>query len=403
MKLLIVDTKENEERVKKIFLNEAYENNNLLSVNSVEDAKIFIENQLIRDGAHIDAIITNNIEGHSELANAHHIVRFLNHSIESYSKQNFRVNSIPVILHSKAEEKSDLQNLGFSAIVKSNGLYSHRYLVGVVEDQIKKWRKSFIEDLDNLELDLSVEGFFKNDGEKRRYIQRFGKNYLDSFAKTNILSMQFIRCPKAFNYDWIKISDEMLEGILTTFGTTFRANIKYDRKQNERTVIHQLFLQNPSLLYRDSYANHKYELSLKEKQDNFSQNCDFILIPDLPTHQNTTFFEVKKENVQMMVKKNKKRPRFSSEMYDHLDQIFDYRRYTTKAENTKEISLKMGYLPERNSFQLLVGRLDEKLEAQDIFNEKLGDHYPGIEVVTYEELENLYVGYINKLTRLRVR
>ncbi|WP_261772011.1 DUF4263 domain-containing protein [Sphingobacterium mizutaii] len=166
--------------------------------------------------------------------------------------------------------------------------------------------------------------------------------------------------------------------------------------------MHQLFLQNPSLLYRDSYADHKYELSLKEKQDNCRQNCDFILIPDVPSHQNTTFFEVKKENVQMIVKMNKKRPRFSSEMHDHLYQISDYRKYTNKQENADELTLKMGYLPERNSFQLLVGRLDEKLEAQDIFREKLGDHFPGIEVVTYEELELLYVGYINKLGRLRV-
>ncbi|HEY9561268.1 MAG TPA: Shedu anti-phage system protein SduA domain-containing protein [Anseongella sp.] len=402
MKLLIVDTQASEERIRKIFLNEDYESNNLLFVNSVEDAKDFIANQLIRDRAHIDAIITNNVEGNSELANAHHIVRFLNHSIESYSNQNFRVSSIPVVLHSEAEDKSDLQNLGFNAIVKSNGLCSHRNLVDVVEDQIKKWRESFIEDLDRLELDLSVESFFKNDSEKRRYVQRFGKNYPDSFSKTNVLSMQFIRFPKTLDYDWITISDEMLESTLTVFRTTFRANIKYDRRQNERTIIHQLFLRNPSLLHRDSYADHKYELSLKEKQDNCRQNCDFILMPDLPSHQNTTFFEVKKENVKMMVKMNKKRPRFSSEMHDHLYQISDYRKYTTKPENAAELAVKMGYLPERNSFQLLVGRLDEKLEAKDIFREKLGDHFPGIEVVTYEELESLYIGYINKLGRLRV-
>src|SRR3546814_14383843 len=93
----------------------------------------------------------------------------------------------------------------------------------------------------------------------------------------------------------------MLESTLTVFRTTFRANIKYDRRQNERTIIHQLFLRNPSLLHRDSYADHKYELSLKEKQDNCRQNCDFILMPDLPSHQNTTFFEVKKRSEERRV------------------------------------------------------------------------------------------------------
>src|SRR3546814_16959167 len=123
-------------------------------------------------------------------------------------------------------------------------------------------------------------------------------------------------------------------------------------------------------------------------------------MPDLPSHQNTTFFEVKKENVKMMVKMNKKRPRFSSEMHDHLYQISDYRKYTTKPENAAELAVKMGYLPERNSFQLLVGRLDEKLEAKDIFREKLGDNFHGIEVVTNENMESLTIENINKLDRI---
>src|SRR3546814_14488276 len=102
--------------------------------------------------------------------------------------------------------------------------------------------------------------------------------------------MQFIRFPKTLDYDWITISDEMLESTLTVFRTTFRANIKYDRRQNERTIIPKLFLRNPSLLHRESYANHKYELSLKEKQDNHKKNCDFIIIPTLNSKQNNQFF-----------------------------------------------------------------------------------------------------------------
>src|SRR3546814_18857313 len=112
------------------------------------------------------------------------------------------VSSIPVVLHSEAEDKSDLQNLGFNAIVKSNGLCSHRNLVDVVEDQIKKWRESFIEDLDRLELDLSVESFFKNDSEKRRYVQRFGKNYPDSFSKTSEERREGKECVRTCEYRW---------------------------------------------------------------------------------------------------------------------------------------------------------------------------------------------------------
>src|SRR3546814_17073770 len=100
-------------------------------------------------------------------------------------------------------------------------------------------------------------------------------------------------------------------------------------------MIHQLFLRNPSLLHRDSYADHKYELSLKEKQDNCRQNCDFILMPDLPSHQNTTFFEVKKENVKMMVKMNKKRPRLISERHNQQYKISDNRKYKKKKKNKK--------------------------------------------------------------------
>src|SRR3546814_17565213 len=111
--------------------------------------------------------------------------------------------------------------------------------------------------------------------------------------------MQFIRFPKTLDYDWITISDEMLESTLTVFRTTFRANIKYDRRQHEQTIITQFFLRNPSLLHLDCYAHNKYELSRKETQDTCRHNGYFILITESTTHHNTTFFSIKtqKKNI----------------------------------------------------------------------------------------------------------
>lgn len=401
MKILINDGTENKEQLVKIFQRGGYERNHLIFVHSYEECKTFFERQLEK-GIDLDLIITNNNnEGGYNPLNATALV-FLKNSLNSaFSNSNFRISSLPVILYSSADNKSDLQDMGFDAIVKRNEGYEHPYFISVVEEQIKKWRERLIIDLDNVGLSISRYPYFRNEAEKQNYFKLYGHNYERTFfANTSVLSKEFIAKPGGLNYDWLMVNQSDIESAINGFRKMYRYHVKYDRKNNERTIIHNYIRNNKIILERDVYSKHLYETPLWQLNSTESQICDFILQPKLPDYQDTTFFEVKKEDVQMMVKKNKKRPQPSHQMHSHLYQISDYQSYSQAEENANELSDKLGYKTRNFSYQLLAGRLEEKEEVKEVFEEMISKHFSGIEVLTFEDFENIVGTYINKFSRL---
>jgi len=403
MKILINDSRDNVERMRQIFQIAGYEKNNLIFVHSYEECKTFFENQLETGQTGLDLIITNNNNGSGlNPYKASSLLVLRNSLTKPFSNGNFRINSIPVILYSDADDKTELQSVGFDAIVKSNEQFKHDYLISVAEAQIRKWREKLADDLNRLGLDIRIPHFFKTLKQKEEYINSFGRNYERTFYNdTRVVSMEFIANPTFLNYDWLNTNTARLNETLDNFRKMYRYHVKYDRKNNERTVIHSFLRTNPNVLERDVFRGFLYETPLKEKK-NETQICDFILQPDLPGFQDTTFFEVKKEDVQLFADKTRKRPRLSFEMNKHLYQISDYQDYSQDAENVTELNAKLGYQTTNFSYQLLVGRLEEKEEVLEEFEHRLKKHYPGIEVLTYEDFEALNSSYLDKFTRLAV-
>lgn len=400
MKILINDLRENKERLLKIFINGGYEENNLIFIESFQECKIFFENQLINNQIPLDLIITNNIvDGYNPL-NASSLILYKNSINNSHSYGNFRISSIPIILYSSSDEKSNLKEFGFNAIVKKKDSFKDEYFIRIVDEQIKKFRHKVILDFENLGLNIYSFPYFKNKIAKKVYENNHARNYEKTFFhNTNVLSKEFIVNPKFLNYNWLHQSNNRLEAIIESFGKMFRYHIKYDRKNNERTIIHQFLNDNKIILQRDSYSNHLYELQLLE-DNNEKQICDFILQTDLPDYQNTTFFEVKKEDVPLMVDKFNKRPRFSAEMNKNLDQMDDYLQYSKNKKYSEELEYKLGYKTTNFSYQMLAGSLDEKEQVKEVFEEKLKRRYIGIEVLTFEDYENLNYKYLDKSIRL---
>lgn len=403
MKILINDNPDNVERMRKIFQHAGYENNNLIFVHSYEECKTFFENHLEKGQASLDLIITNNYNGMGVNPYRASALLLLKNSLNTaFSSSHFRINSIPVILYSDADDKTELRSAGFDAIVKSNELFRDDYLISIVEDQIKKWREKLVDDLNRIGLDISLPHFFSSLKHKEQYTNTFGRNYERTFFNdTRIVSKEFIVNPSHLNYDWLNTTSALLGQTLDSFRKMYRQHVKYDRKNNERTVVHGFLLNYPIVLSRDVFSGFLYETPLKE-QGNETQICDFIMQPELPDYQQTTFFEVKKEDVQLFADKNKKRPRISSELNKHLYQISDYQDYTMDFGNETELKVKLGYSTNNFSYQLLVGRLEEKEEVLEDFERRLKKHFPGIEVLTYEEFEYLNSNYLDKFTRLAV-
>jgi len=405
VRIVINDFERNREGYINTFRSFGYEENELIFCQGFTQTKEFIVSQLERKQLHIDLIITNDSreEYLYDVLSCHELSFFKNTLTSSFSKKNFRISSIPIILYSKNETREKNDVLGFTSIVKKNSSDNYKYFIGQCESAIKCWRKEIIEDLDFLEIPIdSLRSFVHSQYYLNQYTKRILKSPEFHFAQsTKILSLEFIKYPGVLNYDWLTIKEEFIEEAIEKFSETYKRHKKYDRRNNERNILHNFFNKNKIVLLRDTYVDLQYETNLYEVDGVRSEECDFILKTDFPEYLNTTFFEVKKENVKFFSNKKRKRPSLNRKFEDHLDQIWKYKKYSQNVDNHDEIGSKIGYRTNRFDYILLAGRNEEKEEFQELFSQKLEDHFNGITVMTFEDLENSNLSYLNKFSRMK--
>ncbi|WP_369765207.1 hypothetical protein [Flavobacterium sp. WC2429] len=402
MKILINDLKENQNHYKEVFRQFGYEENELLFRDSFQDTIEFITDHLEIQKGHIDLIITSEIkflEYNSLKANE--LLFFIKNHTQTFSKGNFRISSIPVLLYSDYETKENDLN-GFKSIVQKNNIGLHKYFFDECERLIKEWRNQIYIDLDNLGLKVDqLHNFILSTNFKNHYFNNVTrKAEMFYHNKTIQLSIEFIKAPSTLNYDWLILNRLEIENSIYKYIDTYNNHRKYDRNNGERTILHEFFKQNKIILLRDTYSDMKYELNLNEIDTKNSEECDFILKTEYPEFLKTTFFEVKKEDVTFYVKKNTKRPQISSAFLSHLNQIWNYKEFTENPSNTVELKNKLEYDTKNFDFVLLAGRIEEKEEMKHLFEKQIGRMFEGIKVVTYEELENININYLEKFNRL---
>lgn len=402
MKILINDLKENQTHYKEVFRQFGYEENELLFRDSFQDTIEFITDHLEIQKGHIDLIITNEIKfSEYNSLKANELLFFIKNHTQTFSKGNFRISSIPVLLYSQYESKENSLN-GFKSIVQKNNIGLHKYFFDECERLIKEWRNQIYIDLDNLGLKVELlHNFTLSTNFKNYYfnnITRKAEMYYHN--KTSQLSKEFIKAPTTLNYDWLLLNSLEIENSIYKYIDTYNHHRKYDRNNGERTILHEFFKQNKIILLRDTYSDMKYELNLNEIDTKNSEECDFILKTEYPEFLKTTFFEVKKEDVTFYVKKNTKRPQISSTFLSHLNQIWNYKEFTENPLNTVELKNKLEYDTKNFDFVLLAGRIEEKEEMKHLFEKQIGRMFEGIKVVTYEELENININYLEKFNRL---
>jgi len=402
MKILINDFKENEQKYINIFTKYGYDNNELIFSNSYLKAIEFISNYLENKQGHIDLIITNDSKNSPvNTLKADDLLSFKNSITSSFSKNNFRISAIPIMLYSNGESKENSLH-GFDSIVKKSATGNHDYFLSKCESLIANWRSLIYNDLDNLGLKVeNLPNFLYSKLYKNFYCNNIAKKAESYFIyKTKILSKEFIKVPEALNYDWIKLNNTDIEDSILKFIDTYKNHQKYDRKNGERAILHEFFKNNKMILLRDTYSEMNYELNLNESDNRKSEECDFILKTEYPDFLKTTFFEVKKENVNFYVKKNTKRPQFSSDFLSHLQQVWNYKEFTENPINRIELSTKLKYDTQNFDFVLLAGRSDEKEEMRHLFEKQIDRMFNGVNVITYEELEMININYLDRFKRL---
>lgn len=402
MRIVINDFAVEHYKYRNIFSNFGYEENELIFLDSYCKSREFIIEQLENKKLHIDLVITNEDSKKGDILEASQLAFFLKNLTSSYSKSNFRINSIPLILFSETETRENISIKGFDSIIKKNNVGEHSHFINQVEKQIKNWRKNLMDDLETLEINhKSLYHFHELPFYKNYYKNKISKNAENYFAlKTKITSQEFITLPTPLIYDWLLLEKQDIENTILNFNRTYNTHINYDRKNNERTILHNFFNTNKMLLLRDAYVDFEYEKNLYDLSKKNSEECDYILKTEFPEFLKTTFFEVKKEDVTFYVKKNTKRPQISSNFLSYLEQVYRYKEYSENKENELELAEKLGYSTINYDHVLLAGRKEEKLEMKEKFNKDINRMYSGIEVITYEELENININYYDKFNRL---
>lgn len=402
MRILINDLDNNREHYIKVFRGFGYEDNELIFTHSFEESRDFIETHLEKKKLPIDLIITNDSrEISNNVLKAHELCFFKNNLTTSFSKSNFRICSIPIILYSQNETKSSEFQTNFDSIVKMNEFGEYKYFMTECERAIRDWRKLLYSDLETLEVKIEqLPQFVNSDYFKKYYFRNISTNADHYFVnKTKIVSHEFIKLPSPLNYDWIVLSNKEIEMAILKYIDTYKNHVKYNRKNNERTILHNFFNKHRTILLRDTYSDMEYELNLNELKAKNSEECDFILKTDYPDFLKTTFFEVKKEDVTFYVKKDTKRPQISAPFFSHLQQIYGYKEYTKNPNHKVELETKL-YPTQKFDFVLLAGRLEEKEEMQDLFEPHVNRMFEGVKVITYEELEEVNTNYLDKFNRL---
>lgn len=401
MKILINDLEKNHKHYETIFQNYGYEINELIFRSSYEATKDFIAENLEKHGGHIDLIITNeNQNDEINLLKANELLFFIKSLDSSFSNNNFRISSIPIILYSKNDSRINMLH-GFNSIVKKNTVGDHTFFLKECERVIREWRKKIFTDLDVLGLKIKDLPNFVSSYYFRSSYQIISKNAINYFAnRTEVFSIKFITVPTVLNYDWLMLKSTDIERSIYRYIDTYQNHQKYNRKNGERAILHEFFKKNKTILLRDTYSDMKYEMNLKEINTCNSEECDFILKTQYPDFLNTTFFEVKKEDVTFYVKKNTKRPQMSSAFLSHLKQVWGYKEFTENPVNQIELTTKLEYETKKFDFVLLAGRIDEKEEMKYLFENEVDRMFNGINVITYEELQVININYLEKFNRL---
>lgn len=406
MTILVVDTVAEQETYKQAFRVHNYEDNNLIFCNTYQQAKEFLTDQLETKKRHIDVILVANTAyaDSGDVIKAKELLETKDMLVGSYSGGNFRICAIPMIMVTpELPNRALISGMAFDDVVEKNRNGYYGALINAVESQVRRWRQDVIYDLGELGLDPKrLKGFVSKEAFTKQYQPRIGKRAESVFAQhTNIVSLEFIKYPDELPYDWITTTVAAIEKQVKRFGKGFRKHKPYNRYDNENTILHPLLKENPAVLLRDNFVDYHHEQGFPQSA-RFSKRPDFILQPPIPDLMTTEWFEVKKENVKLLKGKSKKEQFPTDALTKYALQVWRYKKYAEDKNNERVIANRLGYIPGKYSYALLIGRAEETDRYKEQLTELMTDHYHGINLVSYEDLERSSQHYLERFDRLKV-
>ena len=358
---------------------------------SFDEAHRFVDEQIVKHQIPVDLIITeDNIDYQRATTFQYHLKA---DKERMYSNRDFKLSSVPVILIvDESENKRAFADDGFSDTIDDIGLDRLHKFIPEMISSVKGWRRQVLDELDNLGIrnnSGSIDyGYFFSTKRKRN-------------VEAKVLSTSFRKFPRELRYEWITFNEEQIERAVDEYIKEVKRASRLNKKNDEKK-FHKLFNKYGFLLKRDNYNKHWYEPRLYYNEENFWEP-DYALQPNFNHQTDLSIVEIKLPN-EKFIKKNKFHPKPYQKILDHIFQVNDYKEYLESDEFQETIRRTFGFVPSKVEYNILIGRLDDKMSDLSVFNNRMKQmNALHINFITYDELLDYQVKFMERMKLLNVK
>ena len=386
--LFISKSKYNEDRIRGELSN-LCEGQSLKFCYDFEDAKDYINNDVVKFQNPLDLIITDSTVAFKNVADFRDFIRF--DYKRTYSKRDFNFNLIPlaVIVESNLNKSAFHE---FDVVIDDLGAEKLSLFVQDFSLAIKSWRKRVLEELDTIGIRFN-SGIID-------YTYYF-KDRRTRFQPTKVLSENFKLFPRKLRYYWLDYDKREVEIAIDEFIKMLKRSRSIGKKGEEK-MFHFFFNRNKSFLLRDAYSRFWYEAKLMKNETEYEEP-DYILKPNVTHETDLSLLEVKLPNEAFMTRKKRhKSPR--AKLIQHIIQVNDYKDYLESDEYLSEINNVFGYIPKRINYNILIGRNESKQEHIHELNKTMRQLGQGeLNLMTYDELMEYQVKFLDRMDLLNIK
>lgn len=355
---------------------------------SITEANNFLQQDIIKKQKPLDLIIGEYMVGIESTTKYFEEIRF--NIDDTYSNRDFNLREIPtsVIFSNRRmamKYYSDAWSQNTISTPNDEVLNIKQYA-----DQIKNWRRQVLEEMHILGINLNSGNI--------DYSTYFSSNRRFK-TDTKILSNNFKTFPRTLKFDWLIHDTEQIKIIIDEYIKILKKSMRSKKGQEKK--YHQFFNENLSLIKRDSFSRHLYEPKLYYNDRNFFEP-DYVLKPEMTFETDLSILEVKLPN-ELIAKEKKFHPSLRAKFMDHLFQINDYKDYLEEKEYRKQINDVFGFIPQKVEYNILIGRKEHKEENEHIINKRMNQMGSKINIITYDDLLEYQVKYLERLELLTIK
>lgn len=386
--LFISESKLNEELIRSELL-ELCEGYSLRFCYDLQEAKDYVNNNVVNFQIPLDLIITNSTIASRKADEFRDFIR-LDYK-RTYSKRDFNLNQLPIAVIVEPQlNKSLFQD--YNTVIDNLGAEKLHLFIPDLISAIKDWRKQVLEELDSL-------GIKFNSG-----IIDYTHYFMDRKTKikpTKVLSENFKLFPRKLKYYWLDYDKRAIEMAIDNFVKMLKRSRSIGKKGEEKKY-HDFFNYNKSFLLRDAYSRFWYEAKLMKNGTEYEEP-DYTLKPNMTYVTDLSLLEVKLPNEAFMInKKYHKSPR--SKLIQHIIQVNDYKDYLESDEYLTEINNVFGYIPKKINYNILIGRNESKQEHIFDLDKTMKQLGQGrLNLITYDELMEYQVKFLDRMELLNIK